>query len=74
MICPFCDSSKLRTSRFRFDDLFHLLLLRMPVRCRDCQERSYTGIAKVMQLRRESKHRREADKAHGRHASVHRLL
>lgn len=59
MNCPYCESDKLRNSQYRAEDLFQLLLLRLPVRCRNCQERSYVSIAKSRQLQRESTIRRE---------------
>jgi hypothetical protein len=54
MKCPHCYSVELRNSRFRVVDFFHLLLLRLPVRCRNCQERSYVSIADSREIRRES--------------------
>jgi hypothetical protein len=59
MNCPFCKSDLLRTSRFQPHDIFHLLLLRLPVRCRDCIERSYVSIPEWRRIRRESLIRRE---------------
>jgi hypothetical protein len=55
MNCPFCDSTRLRNSRFRFEDAAQLLILRLPVRCRHCQERSYVGIMRARQIKQESK-------------------
>lgn len=63
MNCPYCDSARLRNSQFRAADFVHVLLLRLPVRCRECQERSYVSIARSRQIQRESKLRREQDKA-----------
>jgi hypothetical protein len=59
--CPFCDSAALRSSRFQAVDVLQLLLLRMPVRCRNCQERSYVSVARALKMKRESKVRRAAD-------------
>jgi hypothetical protein len=74
MNCPHCDSSKMRTSRFRFGDVSRFLLLRMPVRCRNCQERSYTSISKAMHLRRDAKLRRASEKSRGSEAPLGRPL
>ena len=60
MNCPFCDSATLRGSRFQAVDFLRLLLLRMPVRCRNCQERSYVSVAQALKMKRESKVRRAA--------------
>ena len=62
MTCPYCDSAKLRNSQFRAADLTQLLVLRLPVRCRDCHERSYVSVSKSRLIQRESKLRREQDK------------
>jgi hypothetical protein len=58
---PFCDSSALRNSRFWAADVVQLLLIRMPVRCRNCLERSYVSIPHALQIKRESKVRRAAE-------------
>ncbi len=44
MKCLWCESSKMRTSRLRMDDLLHLLQLQYPVRCRTCGQRDYASI------------------------------
>lgn len=62
MNCPNCESDRLRNSRYRAEDFFQLLLLRLPVRCRECQERSYVSIAKSRQIQRESEVRREKNR------------
>lgn len=54
MTCRYCNSSKVRTSRFRLADLAQLLLLKYPVRCRKCRERQYTGLITAMGLERDS--------------------
>jgi hypothetical protein len=74
MNCPLCDSSKMRTSRFRFDDVFQLLVFRMPVRCRNCNERCYTSVSQAMHLRRDSKLRRAEEKSRAHRASLERPL
>jgi hypothetical protein len=59
MNCPFCKSDLLRNSQYRAEDFFQLLLLRLPVRCRGCQERSYVSIPASRRIRRESQVRHE---------------
>ena len=44
MNCIYCHSTQIRLSRLRIPDLLRLLLLKIPVRCRSCQERVYTNI------------------------------
>jgi hypothetical protein len=57
--CRVCGFSKFRTSRFRLKipDLTHLLLLRLPVRCLNCDERSFTSLKKYLGVRHERKER-----------------
>jgi hypothetical protein len=63
MNCPYCDSSKVRRSRVRFSDVLQLLLLRIPVRCRNCKERGYISLAESRGVERSpSKNRRDAAK------------
>ena len=62
MNCPYCDSPKLRNSRLRAADFSQLLLMRLPVRCRNCQERSYVPMSLARQIRQASKIRREEDR------------
>ena len=62
MHCPFCDSHSLRISRFRFSDIYQLLLLRLPVRCRNCRERSYVPMAQAHRIRQASRLRRQGDR------------
>ena len=68
MKCAQCGSSQFRTSRFRREDLFRLLWLRYPIRCRSCQQRDYAGVFTAMKIhgaekirRRERRGRREAE-------------
>jgi len=56
--CPHCGSPTLRNSRFKAADLVQLLLMRMAVRCRNCQERSFVSVVRALQIRRDSKIRR----------------
>jgi hypothetical protein len=55
--CRLCGFSNFRTSRFRFQksDLGHLLLLRLPLRCINCDERSFTSLAQFLSVRRARK-------------------
>ena len=55
MNCHFCGSSRLRYSRFRVSDLPYIFLIRLPVRCRNCQARSYIWISQAMAIRRATK-------------------
>jgi hypothetical protein len=61
LYCCFCGLSKFRTSRFRFQvlDLSRVLLLRLPVRCLNCDERSYAPLWQILKLRsaRRARHR-----------------
>jgi hypothetical protein len=58
--CHFCGLSKFRTSHFRFHpaDLSRLLLLRLPVRCLNCDERTFTSIRQYLEVRRVRRARR----------------
>jgi len=62
--CRHCGSSEFRTSRFRFQalDLAQLLRLRLPVRCANCHERSFTFLPQFLKLRRV--HRSRHNKSH----------
>jgi hypothetical protein len=63
MNCPYCDSSKVKRSRVRVKDLFQFLFLRLPVRCRNCQERGYVSVSEARKIEHSnSKGRRDADK------------
>lgn len=56
MRCPSCGSTHFRLSRLRFSDLLQLFILRYPVRCRLCRERSHVSFAKAMH-KHKSRHR-----------------
>jgi hypothetical protein len=51
--CRFCGLEKFRPSlvRFRSTDLFRLLLLQHPVRCLNCEERTYLPLHRFLKLR-----------------------
>ena len=65
MNCPYCGTSKFRTSRLRLEDVPRLALLQLPVRCRSCRERSYSTVSifletlKAQRLREEEALARE---------------
>ncbi len=50
MMCPNCLSQDLRTSRFRIADLARILILQLPVRCRNCQQRGYAFLHQALRL------------------------
>ena len=54
VFCSLCGFSNFRTSRFRFkmQDLAQLLLLRLPVRCLNCDERAFTSLKNYLAVRR----------------------
>jgi hypothetical protein len=66
MNCHHCNSVKLRNSRFRLEDLTHLLMLQLPVRCRDCKVREYVSFPKALSVARAEKARRNAASATSR--------
>jgi hypothetical protein len=53
--CRSCGLSNFRISHFRFwtSDIAHSLILQMPVRCTNCEQRTYTSLSHFLQLRRE---------------------
>lgn len=55
--CCVCGLLNFRTSRFRSSDLSQLLLLRLPVRCLNCDERTFASVSQFLRLRREHKAR-----------------
>ena len=59
LVCSYCGASKLRLSRFRSKDLFKLILLKRPVRCRLCDKRAYTTLLTAWKIGRddEARHR-----------------
>ncbi len=44
MLCRYCSKSDFRQSRFHREDIVHLLVLQLPVRCRNCHHRVYANI------------------------------
>jgi len=62
MKCRFCDSANIRTSRWQGEDLFWLLLLRLPMRCHDCIRRDHRNLFLVLRARSaEREHRQQED-------------
>jgi len=56
--CRFCGVSNFRTSRFRLgSDLSRLLILRLPVRCRVCDERTSLFLPQFLKMRNEHRTR-----------------
>jgi hypothetical protein len=55
--CCVCGFLKFRTSRLRSSDLSQLLLMRLPVRCLNCGERTYASVSQFLRLRRTRKAR-----------------
>jgi hypothetical protein len=52
MQCSHCSSTSFRLSSLHREDIPNLLLLKYPVRCRDCHQRSYSGLWFALGLRR----------------------
>jgi predicted Zn-ribbon and HTH transcriptional regulator len=50
IMCPNCLSQDLRTSRFRLPDLARILILQLPVRCRNCRQRGYAFLHQALRL------------------------
>jgi hypothetical protein len=59
MQCQWCGSEEIRDSKLRISDVFNLLLLKYPVRCRSCEGRNFDNIFAVLKLRAASKARRK---------------
>jgi hypothetical protein len=57
--CGLCGFSDFRTSRFRYKirNLANFLLLRFPVRCLNCDERTFTSLKNYLAVRRAQKER-----------------
>ena len=50
MKCDWCESTDMRTSRFRQRDLLRLPLLQYPVRCQACYRRNFANLLSVLRL------------------------
>jgi len=61
-VCYFCGSSEFRASRFRPSDLPHSLVLRFPVRCLSCGQRTYASLSQFRKLRSARKERRRGSR------------
>ena len=59
--CNFCGQSQFRPSRFRFSssDLSHVLVLRFPVRCMRCSQRTYASLMELRKIRKARDDRRK---------------
>ena len=55
--CRVCGFSNFRISRFRMPDLAHLILLRLPARCRNCDERTFVSLRHYLALYRTHRER-----------------
>jgi hypothetical protein len=55
--CDGCGSRRFRISRFRLADVPWLFLFRYPVRCVECEQRSYGSARWVLELRRKKANR-----------------
>jgi len=62
MECKLCGSKKFRVSRLRIPDLYKLLWLRYPVRCRTCYRRVFVSIFVARGIRRENQLRHEEER------------
>jgi hypothetical protein len=54
MKCPACSSTNLRSSRIRFTDIPQLIVLRLPVRCRECDMRSHVPLSQGLKVRHDT--------------------
>jgi hypothetical protein len=50
LYCQECGSTNLRRAHFRFSDVFGVLMLRYPVRCRNCKSRGHARLHEARQL------------------------
>jgi len=53
--CRGCGMSDFRLSHVRNKDLWRLLTLQYPIRCRTCRERSFVFVLKALQIVRDAK-------------------
>ena len=56
--CPKCGSDNLRPSHLKARDVFLLLTLRYPVRCRACRRRFAVSLFHIRKVRHDAKLRR----------------
>ena len=50
LTCRICGSTDFRLSHFRSKDVFHLVRLSYPVRCRCCRTRDYVVVFKAVKI------------------------
>lgn len=63
MVCHECGSNDVRRAQFRFSDMFRLITLRYPVRCRLCKRRWHASMVDVRRLPHAPQRRQNAEKA-----------
>jgi len=61
--CRNCGWWNFRASRFRRADVYRLLLLQYPVRCRHCYERDYAFLLNLFKLKGEESLHRDTPRA-----------
>lgn len=64
--CLGCGSTRLRMSRLRISDVPHLFLLRYPVRCHDCYQRTYIYLGRALKLVRKKAQPNRESRVEGR--------
>jgi hypothetical protein len=58
--CSYCFHHGLHSSRFRAFDLFHLLILQVPMRCNYCRFRQFKNVFSVRAYKKNRKTERKA--------------
>jgi hypothetical protein len=58
--CDACGSTRFRISRFRISDLPRLIVLRYPVRCMRCEQRSHGSLPWVLELKKKQAKKAQA--------------
>lgn len=53
--CKWCQSMEFRVSRLRISDYFHFLVLRYPIRCLVCEQRTFAFLPVAWKYRRPKK-------------------
>jgi hypothetical protein len=63
--CDLCYGTAFRLSKFRFEDVFRLVLLMYPVRCMECHRRSFAFLpmAPLYRIQSAGGHETKAQKA-----------
>lgn len=68
MRCILCGSTNFRLSRLRVSDLPRMVVLRYPVRCRDCHKRAFMGLPFALKVGYEDRLRHQQKHGKGRAA------